>query len=791
MTALDNADELVGRHIGGRYRLVSRIGVGAMATIYRATAVATGEAVAVKVVRPEVGRNPTVSARFQREVKAASKLDHPGIVRVLDWGIEEPDTPWLAMELIEGEDLFEILDRCGPLPESWSVAVAAKVCEALDAAHREGVIHRDLKPENVMIARSMVGGERVVKVLDFGVAKLLRPNPMDLFSDETVPQMLTKAGSAVGTPSHMAPEQARGEAVDGRTDIYALGVLLYEMVAGQLPFAGDNPLLVAVQQVRDEPPPPSRFRSDLHPALEALILQMLAKSPADRPQSALELRDRLVHLLQSLAEEDGPTVRHALADSVIAAISDPTTQLTGVTRISMVGDKDDDEASTKVVHDVGAFDDGPATNVVYDADGPSTAVIHELPDDEPPTHLVAVDPAADDGPTTRIVEDDDGPATRLVASTSRPQIARGAAGASPHGLDDDGPATRLVTGHGEAATRIAPAAAGDEDGPTLRASLEEDDDYDDFADELTSLDRRPKIPRPMARSVNAPNSLPERPLPRRQTATGDDGVATRIEGVSGRAPFDSEAPVATVVAEVSPLVSAPRPLMPSASNPKTSPLPMISPSIESGESKRPGAYAQFRRRAALYDIDDADSDDGEPIATKVADPNALIASARRSAEVARGTSPPGSGTRPPPVATLQSERDGPGPQILPVRPEPRVLMPTTDLEDELPPPPPPSTPGMSHHAPMSQGPSSMGPKSTMPMTAFPDGPPPTVDDYLMHPPPEMRSMEVAPDGRDYAAELQDMLMQMPAPKSRPILSTLLVLLVVGAALVGLAWVMYY
>ena len=141
MTALENVDQLIGRRIGDRYQIVSRVGVGAVATIYRARETTAGTDVAVKVVRSEIGRNPTVSARFQREVKAASKLDHPGIVRVLDWGLEG-DMPWLAMELIEGEDLFEVLDRAGPLPQAWSVAVAMRVCEALEAAHGEGVVHR-------------------------------------------------------------------------------------------------------------------------------------------------------------------------------------------------------------------------------------------------------------------------------------------------------------------------------------------------------------------------------------------------------------------------------------------------------------------------------------------------------------------------------------------------------------------------------------------------------------------------------------------------------------------------
>ncbi len=297
------SDDLIGRVIAGRFRIAGALGTGAMATIYRARDLLEMRDVAVKIVKPDIVRNKTAAARFHREAKAASKLKHPGIVRVVAWGFDV-DLPYIAMELVEGEDLFELLDRRGTLTEVEALKVVMTLCDALQAAHEQGIVHRDLKPENIMVTM-VEEGEPALKVLDFGIAKLVGPQPGDMWGDETVPQALTKVGSAVGTPSHMAPEQARGEAVDGRTDIYACGVLLYEMVTGHLPFEGDNPLHVAIRQVRDPPPPPSTHNPDLHPELEAIILQALEKDPAARFQSATELE----HALRAVLLELDPDLR--------------------------------------------------------------------------------------------------------------------------------------------------------------------------------------------------------------------------------------------------------------------------------------------------------------------------------------------------------------------------------------------------------------------------------------------------------------------------------------------------
>jgi serine/threonine protein kinase len=331
-------DALVGRVVAGRYRLVAPVGTGAMATIYRAEQEAEPRKVAVKLVRPEILKNRTAAARFHREAKAASRLDHPGIVRVLDWGVDG-ELPYLVMELVDGEDLFDCLDREGRMDQSMALAVVQRLCDALAAAHAEGVIHRDLKPENIMLVPvdAPPGRDQLaIKVLDFGIAKLLGPYGDELWGDQTVPQVLTQVGSAVGTPSHMAPEQARGNEVDGRADIYACGVLLYEMVTGHLPFEGNNPIAVAVAQVRDPPVPPRSHLPDLHPAVERIILRCLEKAPEVRYQTAFELKDAITVAIAELEVDpstrpnrdrvgDAPSAVTNIAPGATTIIEDPRT----------------------------------------------------------------------------------------------------------------------------------------------------------------------------------------------------------------------------------------------------------------------------------------------------------------------------------------------------------------------------------------------------------------------------------------------------------------------------------
>jgi eukaryotic-like serine/threonine-protein kinase len=262
--------------LAGRYRLEEVIGRGGMSTVYRATDRVLQRTVAVKVMSAALAEgDPSTIARFEREARAAASLVHPGIVTVYDTGVDG-DQRFIAMEYIDGESLATIIAREAPLAPDRVTRIGAEAADALDAAHRAGLVHRDVKPGNVMIART-----GVVKVLDFGIARV-----GDAAS-------ITKTTSLLGTAAYMPPEHALGEPVDARSDVYSLGCLLYAMLTGHPPFSGEVPAAVLHQQVNATPRPPSEVNGRVSRELDALVLQMLAKAPADRPQSAAEVRDRL------------------------------------------------------------------------------------------------------------------------------------------------------------------------------------------------------------------------------------------------------------------------------------------------------------------------------------------------------------------------------------------------------------------------------------------------------------------------------------------------------------------
>ncbi len=262
--------------LAGRYRLEEVIGRGGMSTVYRATDRVLQRTVAVKVMSAALAEgDPSTIARFEREARAAASLVHPGIVTVYDTGVDG-DQRFIAMEYVDGESLATIIAREAPLAPDRATRIGAEAADALDAAHRAGLVHRDVKPGNVMIART-----GVVKVLDFGIARV---------GDGA---SITGTASLLGTAAYMAPEHALGEPVDARSDVYSLGCLLYAMLTGGPPFRGDVPAAVLHQQVNATPRPPSEVNGRVSRELDALVLQMLAKAPADRPQSAAEVRDRL------------------------------------------------------------------------------------------------------------------------------------------------------------------------------------------------------------------------------------------------------------------------------------------------------------------------------------------------------------------------------------------------------------------------------------------------------------------------------------------------------------------
>src|SRR5687768_3539984 len=256
----------------GRYELVRKLARGGMAEVFLARDLLLDRPVALKVLYPELSRDPTFVERFRREAQAAANLSHPNIVSVYDWG-EEDGTYFIVMEYVEGRTLAQIVSDEGPLLPDRAADVAIDVAGALGFAHRNGVVHRDVKPGNVL--SSPLGQ---VKVADFGIARAV-----------STEENLTQAGTVMGTATYFSPEQARGEQVDPRSDVYSLGVVLYELLVGDPPFKGDSPVAVAYKHVQEQAELPTTRNPRIPVALEAVTMKALAKNPANRYASAEEL----------------------------------------------------------------------------------------------------------------------------------------------------------------------------------------------------------------------------------------------------------------------------------------------------------------------------------------------------------------------------------------------------------------------------------------------------------------------------------------------------------------------
>ncbi len=285
---------MIGREIAGRYRIRSKLGEGAMGAVYEAEQLSLKRAVAVKVLKPGLASSELLLRRFNAEAEAVAKLGHPNTVTIYDFGQDTDGSLFIAMELIEGRSLRSMIQHAAPFPIRRALAIASQIAASLADAHSQDIVHRDLKPDNVMLQER--GRTRdIVRVLDFGIAKLR--------DEGRAPQMqMTQEGDMIGTPQYMAPEQIRAEVIDGRTDIYALGCILYEMVTGRLPHEAATVLSLVSKHLLDRPVPPSQRRPDLAvpPAIDELILGAMAKDPAARPATMELLGAHITSLLETM-----------------------------------------------------------------------------------------------------------------------------------------------------------------------------------------------------------------------------------------------------------------------------------------------------------------------------------------------------------------------------------------------------------------------------------------------------------------------------------------------------------
>ncbi|MBF6066030.1 Stk1 family PASTA domain-containing Ser/Thr kinase [Nocardia terpenica] len=283
------------KNLSSRYELGEIIGFGGMSEVHKARDMRLGRDVAIKVLRADLARDPTFYLRFKREAQNAAALNHPAIVAVYDTGEAEVDggpLPYIVMEYVDGDTLRDIVRGKGPLPPRRAMEVIADVCAALDFSHKNGIVHRDMKPANIMINR-----QGAVKVMDFGIARAI--------ADSSNP--MTQTAAVIGTAQYLSPEQARGEQVDARSDVYSVGCVLYEILTGEPPFTGDSPIAVAYQHVREDPNLPSHVHPGVPRELDSVVLKAMAKNPANRYQTAAEMRADLIRVLGG-QKPQAPTV---------------------------------------------------------------------------------------------------------------------------------------------------------------------------------------------------------------------------------------------------------------------------------------------------------------------------------------------------------------------------------------------------------------------------------------------------------------------------------------------------
>lgn len=324
----DRNAPLVGETLGGRYRIEAHLGEGAMGAVYLAEHVRIGRQDAIKILNPDLADDEDAWARFTREARNASHINHPNVCTVYDFGETSEGLPYIAMEYVDGETLTKMMEREGPLPARRVLELAEQILDALNAAHSRGIVHRDLKPENIMLVRAEHGSGNV-KVVDFGIAKAMQ--------DDDGRQDITREGFAVGTPRYVAPEQVSGKEIDRRSDLYSLGIVLYEMLSGRLPFTGASWREVMTKRLSEDPVPLRESAPDRHlgEELERVIGRALSRDPEDRFDDAEAFRRALRQAIRSPGAGSGEATvpgteyidieEHAPEEADEASVLDPST----------------------------------------------------------------------------------------------------------------------------------------------------------------------------------------------------------------------------------------------------------------------------------------------------------------------------------------------------------------------------------------------------------------------------------------------------------------------------------
>jgi serine/threonine protein kinase len=310
------APAMIGREVGGRYRILALLGEGGMGAVYRAEQISLKRAVAVKLLRPEVVASPALVRRFNAEAEVVAKLSHPNTVNIFDFGQDPDGTLFIAMEYIDGRSLRNVLHADGPFSVRRALAIAAQVAASLADAHAHAIVHRDLKPDNIML-QDRGKAHDIVRVLDFGIAKLRDESRATALA-------MTQAGDLLGTPQYMAPEQINGGAIDGRTDVYALGCLMYEMVTGRMPFEAPTVVALLSKHILEMPVPPSQRRPELGlpPSIDLLVLGSMAKEPHARYPTMEALGEQIATVLATLppdTQRSIPVVTGGAAPAVTPA----------------------------------------------------------------------------------------------------------------------------------------------------------------------------------------------------------------------------------------------------------------------------------------------------------------------------------------------------------------------------------------------------------------------------------------------------------------------------------------